>query len=226
MSTAIFIKSYAKDFRWLNYCLKSICKYVTGYSEVVLMLDEGSNTELHHLTELPNKIRIEWVSKEGDGYIFQQYCKLVAHHYTKADKIMFVDSDCIFTQPLDLSTLLNNPELLYTPYSMVGDAICWKKCTEKAVLQTVEFEFMRRNGLIYHRSTLENFEAFLGDLKEYVLSQKVFSEFNALGAYAWFNELEKYTWVNTATEPFNEPLVMQLWSHGELDIDKLETILN
>ncbi len=26
--TAIFIKSYAKDFKWLNYCLKSIAKYV------------------------------------------------------------------------------------------------------------------------------------------------------------------------------------------------------
>ena len=226
MSTAIFIKSYAKDFKWLNYCLKSIDKYVEGYSEIILILDEGSNTSLHELKEIPFNLRIEWVKKEGNGYIFQQYCKLTAHHYTNADKIMFVDSDCIFTFPVNLRELPELPELLYTHYNSVGDAICWKLCTEKVIKQPIEFEFMRRNGLIYHRSTLENFEKFVGELKYYVLNQNTFSEFNALGAYAWIYEREKYKWVNTLTEPFNEPIVHQMWSHGYLDIDKLEKLLN
>jgi len=224
--TAIFIKSYAKDFKWLNYCLKSICKYVNGYSEVILVLDEGSNTSLHELTELPNKLRIEWVKEESIGYIFQQYCKLTAHHYTKAEKIMFVDSDCMFTYPLDLSALPETPELLYTPYELVGDAICWKKPTEKSLGITVDYEFMRRNGLVYHRSTLEGFESFMRELKYYVLNQTQFSEFNALGAYAWFNQREKYKWVNTSTEQFGEPLVKQMWSHGNFDINEMEILLN
>lgn len=222
----IFIKSYAKDFKWLNYCLKSIAKYVTGYSEVIVLLDEGSNTSLHELTELPNKIKIEWVKKEGNGYIFQQLCKLNAFKYTNDDKIMFVDSDCMFTYPVDLSKLPESPELLYTPYELVGDAICWKECTEKVIKQPVEFEYMRRNGLIYHRSTLENFANFVGNLDSYVLSQSRFSEFNALGAYSWFYEREKYSWVNTSTEQFNEPIVKQMWSHGVLNIEELENILN
>jgi alpha-N-acetylglucosamine transferase len=224
--TSIFIKSYPKDFKWLNYCLKSICKYITGYSDIVLMLDEGSNTSLFELTELPNKIKIEWVKKEGDGYIFQQYCKLTAHHYTQADKILFIDSDCVFTSPLDLSKLPELPEMLYTPYELVGDAICWKECTEKVIKQSVEFEFMRRNGLIYHRSTLENFESFVGDLQTYVLSQNRFSEFNALGAYAWFNEREKYKWVNTSIDYFGEPIVKQMWSHGEFNSKEIEKLIN
>lgn len=220
----IFIKSYAKDFKWLNYCLKSIAKYVTGYSEVIVLLDEGSNTSLHELTELPNKIKIEWVKKEGNGYIFQQYCKLTAHHYTQSDKIMFVDSDCMFYKPVDLSKL--ELEILYTPYTMVGDAICWKECTEKAIKKTVEFEFMRRLPLTYNRSTLENLENFIGDLKNYILNQTRFSEFNVIGAYAWFYERDKYSWVNTSTEQFNEPIVKQMWSHGVLNIEELENILN
>jgi alpha-N-acetylglucosamine transferase len=190
------------------------------------MLDEGSNTSLFELTELPNKIKIEWVKKEGDGYIFQQYCKLTAHHYTQADKILFIDSDCVFTSPLDLSKLPELPEMLYTPYELVGDAICWKECTEKVIKQSVEFEFMRRNGLIYHRSTLENFESFVGDLQTYVLSQNRFSEFNALGAYAWFNEREKYKWVNTSIDYFGEPIVKQMWSHGEFNSKEIEKLIN
>lgn len=221
--TAIFIKSYAKDFNWLNYCLRSIKKFVTGYSEVILLLDEGSNVDLHLLIELPNKIRIEWVKKEGNGYIFQQYCKLTAHHYTQAEKIMFVDSDCIFYKPVDLSKL--DLEILYTPYSMVGDAICWKECTEKVIKQTIDFEFMRRLPLTYHRSTLENFEKFIGELKYYVLNQNRFSEFNAIGAFAWIYEHDKYKWVNTSTDFFKDAIVKQMWSHGELNINEMETIL-
>lgn len=219
MSTAIFIKSYAKDFRWLNYCLKSICKYVTGYSEVVLMLDEGSNTELHHLTELPNKIRIEWISKEGDGYIFQQYCKLVAHHYTKADKIMFVDSDFIFDKYLDLSTLPEKTEILMTDYSKVGDAICWKECTEQFLKAQVEFEFMRRLPLVFNRTTLEAIESFQPNLKEIVLSSIRFSEFNVMGAFAYIYERDNYSFVNTDDWVFIEPLGVQLWSWADCNSD-------
>jgi hypothetical protein len=116
--------------------------------------------------------------------------------------------------------------MLYTPYELVGDAICWKECTEKVIKQSVEFEFMRRNGLIYHRSTLENFESFVGDLQTYVLSQNRFSEFNALGAYAWFNEREKYKWVNTSIDYFGEPIVKQMWSHGEFNSKEIEKLIN
>lgn len=225
MDTAIFIKSYSKDFKLLNYCLASIKKYVTGYSEIILMLEQGDNINLNLIeSNIPERTIIQWVKPEPNGYIFQQYCKLTAHHYTDANMILFTDSDCLFNSKIDLSISEEKPTILYTDYNHVGDAICWKKCTEDVFDIEIDFEFMRRNGLIYNRETLTGLENYIGDLKSYVLNKDRFSEFNVIGAYAFYYEHDKYNWINTLTESFGQPLVTQLWSHGNPKGNQIERL--
>ena len=36
----IFYKSYAKDFEWLYYSLRSIKKYLTGYNKIIIVIPE------------------------------------------------------------------------------------------------------------------------------------------------------------------------------------------
>jgi len=213
---SLFIKSYEKDYKWLKHCLYSIKKFVTGYDEVFLIIEDKNDFDMLMCWELPSRIRIRFERKIGDGYIFQQYIKMNAHRYIDAEKILYLDSDCIFTKATDLSLLSGKPEMLYTPYDMVGDAICWKECTEKVMKQPIEYEFMRRNGLIYYRSTLVNFEKFIGDLKS-ILNESRFSEFNALRAFAFIHENNKYKWIDTTKDKFGEALVEQMWSWGNIE---------
>lgn len=210
----IFIKSYPKDFNLLYYALMSIDKNVTGYNQLQLVLPLGSNEQFKPPI-VPKNLVIHWEQEEGNGYMFQQYCKMTAYKYSNADYILFSDSDCIFHEPIDVSTRINNgkPEILYTHYDKVGNGNIWKKPTEKFVNQPIEYELMRRNCLTYHRSTLVNIAAQYPNLKQIILSSSMFSEFNAIGAWAYLHEHEKYTFTNTDHWDYTEPIAIQLWSY-------------
>lgn len=210
----IFIKSYPNDFKLLYYALMSIDKNVTGYNNIHLVLPVGSN-ELFNPPVVPKNLIIHWVQEDGNGYLFQQYCKMTAFNYSDAEYILFSDSDCIFDKPIDISTQINNgkPEILYTHYDKVGGGIIWQEPTERFVGRHVEYEFMRRNCLTYHRSTLVNIANQYPSLKEIVLGADRFSEFNAIGAWAYINEHDKYTFTNTDNWEYTDPIAIQLWSY-------------
>ena len=72
---------------------------------------------------------------------------------------------------------------------------------------------MRRNCLIYHRSTLEAISKQYPNLEDYIMSSGRFSEFNAVGAWAFKNEREKYSFVDTDNWEYTPPKAEQLWSH-------------
>lgn len=238
---SIFIKTYQKDFPWLKYCLESIEKFVTGYDEIIIVFPEEEQN-LQGL-KFPPKTAPVWIKEYGNPYLFQQVVKLDANYYTESKYIMFVDSDCIFTKPVNLNDLVidERPLILYTPYEKVGDAICWKSCTEKILEREVKYEFMRRFPLLYHRDTLINFKLFVAEkfnqsVEEYVMSQDRFSEFNALGAFAFMTEQSKYRWLDTETliewtELYDiehiklpEPIAIQFWSHSGLTKEDLRRI--
>ena len=209
----IFYKSYSKDFWLLHYSLLSITKNVTGYNNIILIIPEHEK-HLFDTRVLPARTLIHYVAEEGNGYLFQQWCKLNAATYSDADFILFADSDCIFDHPLDVQTFIPVPEILHTDWEKVGDAKCWREPTEKILKAPVPYEFMRRNCLIYHRSTLLNINARFPELKNIVMSSQQFSEFNLIGAWAWMNEGGKYNFVNTDTWQYVEPKGIQVWSHA------------
>jgi hypothetical protein len=129
---------------------------------------------------------------------------------------MFSDSDCLFTYPVNVQDVIKDdkPEILYTDWSLVGDAICWRKPTEKFMGEPVPFEFMRRNQMVMHRSTLVHISQFAPLLEDTILTSEKFSEFNAMGAFAYKYEKEKYSFVDTAGWTYVPPLAEQVWSHA------------
>lgn len=218
MSIDIFYKSYRKDFLWLSYSLRSISKFITGYNEIHIVLPEKDKHLFDH-SFLPERTFIHYVPEYGNGYLYQQFVKMQAHKYCNADYILYADSDCIFDKPTDLKTLIKDgkPEILYTHYSKVGDAICWKESTDRFMNEPQEYEFMRRLPLIYHRSTIETIYNLVPDLEHRIMTSEKWSEFNCLGAWAFRHEPDKYNFINTDNWTYSPPISRQFWSHSGLN---------
>lgn len=227
----LFYKSYRLDFDWLYKSLQSVKKYVTGYNEIHIVIPI-KDAHLFKDENVPSgfKCRVHLTAEYGDGYLFQQWEKMRAHTYCKSDYIFYMDSDCFFTKQTDLNEYLidGKPEILYTHYSKVGDAICWKAATERFMNTEVEYEFMRRLPMMYHRSTIEKIYNLCPFLEDLIMQTKGFSEFNAIGAWAFMHEKDKYRFTNTDNWKFVENPAIQLWSWDrgkESEEDKIKQIL-
>lgn len=214
----IFVKSYRKDFKLLHYSLLSIAKNVTGYNNIIILIPE-KDKHLFDTRNLPERTLVHYVKEYGSGYLFQQWCKLSAFKYCYSEFIMFSDSDLIYDKPINLQDYISDgkPEILYTNYSQLTDALCWKESTELLMGETVDYEYMRRNALIYHRSTLEAISKWQPNLEYIIMNSVRFSEFNLMGAYAVKFEYEKYNFINTDYWQFVPAKVEQLWGWAEKD---------
>lgn len=221
----ILIKTYLDDLKWLKHCLKSIAKYASGF-DVVIIADANCQPELSGWNLTQEKVI--YVNPTYEGYLFQQEIKLRAFEFTDSEYILFMDCDCIFTDFVTPEFFLTdgNPNLLKTPYEDIPEVMFWKTATEDAIGFEVEFEFMRRNSLVYRRSTLIDLwntysTRFLPKLR--TAKNRAFSEFNLMGAYVQKFERDKYNIINTRDEIPYHP-VRQFWSYSGLSKDDLKEI--
>lgn len=220
---SIFIRTYHKDIKWLDYCLASIHKNLTGWDEIVVCIPVGQESLLSSLTT--ERVVTSKIYK--DDYLGQQISKIKAHEHCKGDYVLFVDSDVMFYQGADVRDYFKNnlPVILKQHYSKVGAAICWKEPTENLFKQTIEFEYMRRAPQLFHRFTLEKFNTNFPDIENYIVRQpyRKFSEFNALGFFAEIVQPDEYYFLNLDVEELPENKSKQFWSwSGLTNEDKLE----
>ena len=232
MTCDIFIRSYSKDFPWLFYALKSIQRYASGFRDVIVVIPDTD--------DLPG-LTVEKVFKVKDtmsGYMQQQSTKMHADEFSDADAFLYMDSDCVFTEPVTPETFLTDgkPNWLHTPWEVVGEDAkrAWGEPMEKCIGEAPSSEFMRRHPQLIPRWALQEFRGFVSQkhgvsLEYYIKSQPAgrFSEFNCIGFYLWLHHPEKIHWINT--EEFLPPSVLkQFWSHGGLTPEirqEIETLL-
>lgn len=230
--TDIFIRTYSKDLPWLSYALQSIHKFCRGFRDIIIVIPESQK----HLLDGFNltKEKVFTCPDYKDDYLGQQITKINADTYSDAPYIFFTDSDTLLIRETKPSDFMRNgkPFMLKTHYSKVAEAIMWKPVTEQLLQFPVEFEFMRRLPFLYHASTLKSLRIY-AELKhkktitEYVekISNRRFSEFNAIGAYADKFENDKYVFQNT-DDGLPELHVRQFWSWGGLKPEVLQEINN
>lgn len=232
MTTDIFIRTYKNDLEWLKYCLRSIAKYVTGYRQIIICIPEDQKHLLDGWGFSSEKI-VSCPVYERD-YLGQQISKMKAFEHTDAEAVIFIDSDCCFNKPVDLSEELfeNGKPIIYkTLYEKVGDAICWKSITEKTIGQPLEFEYMRRLPFVFLTKTLKSANLFIKlqhnvDTEVYVMDQpgRHFSEFNYLGAYADKFEPENYCIKDTEKDGHGNMYLKQFWSWSGLKPEEREEL--
>jgi hypothetical protein len=217
----IFIKSYAKDFDFLKYCLKSIAKYVTGYRKICIAIpDHDCQIYIQEFGEnfegLP--INVFYQKEYGSGYLYQQFVKMTAYKYTDAEYIMFVDSDCMFYASVDIAPRPEEKILrLFLPYGIEVYRDKWKLPTEKWIGCAVANEYMCGHPFLYLRNTLVKLHASRPNLEREIMEADEFSEFNALGIWTHLNESDFYEFVNVQHWQRPPALVIQFWSWGGID---------
>lgn len=211
----LFYKSYSKDYWLLYLSLQTIKKNVTGYNNIILLIPE-QDKEIFDTSYLPERTLIYYIPDKSPGWLYQQYLKMTAHKYCFAEFILFADSDCFWDHPVNLQDYVANgrPEILYTSWDKVGQAVCWRYPTEKFIKEPVEWERMRRNCQIHYRQTLVDIEGYAPNLEEEIMTSGGFSEFNAIAAYAHKYCPDRYTFTNTDDWTYVPPLAEQVWSHS------------
>src|SRR5437016_2118310 len=94
----IFIRTYFRDFRWLDLSLRSIGKFVQGFRRIVIVMPASSFERLRNCAISPSsRATVLCCSEYSDDYLGQQVSKLQADEFTDASLIAHVDSDSIFT---------------------------------------------------------------------------------------------------------------------------------
>jgi hypothetical protein len=220
----IFIRTYPVDYPWLQYCLRSIFTYCTGFRKIWIVSPEKSIS----MRELEYE-NVEWkvMNEEStDGYLSQQIHKLYADVITnyEPDYILHIDSDTLFTRPVTPQDFFKDGKLVwyYTPYEQTETP--WKSITEKFMDAEIKNEFMRRLPMMVPKFLYDSLRRYCVDVhdgqivSDYIRRQpyREFSEFNALGAVAWLLHGDKFQFIDTTKGTMPEPFARQFYSWGGL----------
>lgn len=231
MRTAIFLRSYAADLKWVPYALRSIHKFVSGVEEIIISVPREDLSKFKALDLTREKVVQSIVNtEEMDPYCGQQLDKLLADYYTSADMILYWDSDVIATRPFSPSDLLidGKPRCLITPFDKLvnadgSPAVPWKPIVEKALGHPVTHEAMRAHPFMATRQALEGLRSYMEKLHRvllstYVASQpyRAFSEFNILNNWAFHHRPDLFSWWDTEKQGVPEPFARQFWSYSGL----------
>ncbi|UOM34915.1 DUF6492 family protein [Acuticoccus sp. I52.16.1] len=99
----LFIKTFPGDAEQLAYLLRSIDKYCRGFSQLVIVSDEGFEpgplpTSLPVSVAYERVPQLEWCKpRRRSGYWFQQGVKLTWPRYCNCDAVITLDSDVVVT---------------------------------------------------------------------------------------------------------------------------------
>lgn len=244
----IHIRSYAADFEWLSYCLRSLDKFATGFERQLtlevpkddLVLLGKAHSICHFDINVVNRRRFT-----TDDYLGQQISKMTADRVVCApgqptDTITHFDSDLFVTEPISPADFFVGPApLVYmTPYSKLPPApeMPWKAITEEILGVEVTHEFMRRHPFTFPRwfyaEMRSNIERVHQKQFIRVISDRPYrscSEFNLMSAFAWLHCPKDFHFVDTESAPLPKLKVDQAWSHGGIKAERrdwMEEILN
>lgn len=232
MTCSIFVKSCRKDRFFLQYLLRSLAKFATGFVETVLLIPEMDRPHFE-LTDFGNA-SVRWVDEpDGQNYLRQQAFKMHADEYCSGELILAIDSDCFFFKSISPEMFQSNGKAisLIRHWADAGTSIAWKPITEKFLKWEMAFDGMACLPFIIDRRVLPLIRQYSQDthgksIDEYILScpGNDFSEFNALSAfslrftpffYDWRianpeadgfprNHWQKWSWSEEGVIPFEE----------------------
>lgn len=246
LSADIFLITWPGDYAWLPHLFKSITKYVTGFSRVVIVLEIGDAPPTEALEKYAT---FPYVIKRCPGYrgtcyngrSGQSLEKLRAFAYTDADRIVMTDSDCIFVRPIDLQTdeLINlaKPCIWSIPWDElppyhytlpsgeqgVDYATKWRPPVSKILGFDPPAETMQRFPFVFPGWFLRCLWEHIGG-EERLLTIPETCDFNTMGNFA----LAKFPDFFTQRPALNSPLpaaMKNFWSFTGADHSSVREIL-
>lgn len=245
MKTSIFIVTYAPDYDYLIYCLRSIEKYCRNFHEVAILVPNEDLNELKEMVaSIPGSSGIpfrclggyEWPEKGMCWHMCQiaradEWCP-------DADFIVHTDPDCVFTAPVTPETFIINgkPILQYESFESIGarhpGVNIWQNVTQNCLPFEVKYETMRQHGFTGRRDLYPKTRALVETktgvrFDDYVKGcdnayPQSWCEFVTLGNVIMKHFSYDYTLVNRALQT-NPDLglypIFQGWSHNPPDVE-------
>lgn len=237
--TEIFIVTFRRDFTYLQFCLRSIAKFATGFSGVSILVPEEDEAQLLKLIEaqtLPCNVRAltgkEW---PGLGMIWHMAQIMRADQWCpEADFIAHIDADCMFTEPVTPDDYVRDgkPILRFEYFSNIAKrhpgCAAWQEPTQRCLPFLVTAETMRCHPGVYHRRLYEEARAQIEKktgqpCDDYIKAQRNsypqgFCEFVTLGNVALHCFPNDYVFVEQTGDKLDPPnKLRQFWSHRPLD---------
>lgn len=236
MNVTLMIVTYRKDFPYLEWCLKSISKFASGFHEVRLLLPTGHEWKGCDAGATP--LRITYYDEIAGKGMVQHELKIVEAdlHCPGADLVAHIDSDTIFTDRVtpEFYMVGGLPRLNYEPFESITKrhpmVHLWQEHTQRCLPFRVLHETMRAPMMMhwtdtYRLTRLAIQEATGKRAEDYILEQENsfpqgFCEFVTLGNVALHYLPEQYHPIDQSREPnpdFVDNRVQQFWSHGPID---------
>lgn len=224
----IFTRTYDGDAKWLERTLPLNVERCKDYSDYIVT---GIYDECTKVREICDKNGVRFVPHNearliANGYINQQYTKMIADLLApNMDYILYCDADTYATEentPADYF-IDHKPYMLLSEWDKVGQAVCWKAPTHRAIGVEPTYEFMRRLPMMYPRVSITKSRSHIESIHRmgigrYLSNQQQFSEFNAIGAWAYRYEPELFRWINAEDdEGYPADKFKQCWSHGDME---------
>ncbi|KAK4049344.1 hypothetical protein OIO90_005473 [Microbotryomycetes sp. JL221] len=240
---SVLIRTWRNDLPYVKYTVKSIKKHLRNALETVIIMPEEDFDEFNALSWPPGvKLKSE-PDLLPSGDIQQQLTKMYADKYCQGDFILHIDSDTVLLRPVLLKDVVwqpNRPARGYAPYSALPASYdIWREGTSFAVGRAVDIEFTYDTFHVYPRAIYAKARAHVKKLHGKTMvefmqdrtgrprqsvpgDRKIaFSEYNFLGAYAFYFEPELMTWVPRFGPPTQQqlfPILPQLVCAGNARI--------
>jgi hypothetical protein len=215
MITDVIVKTYPGDYDWLPYLFRSLSR-VTGYRHLILLLEKSYPQpevpdSLVHCTRVARTPDYAPGAESGKAAAIE---RLGSHRYSDAPRFFFVDSDCVFTRPIDIqadpSININKPITYWRTWEEGAFAERWREPARQTLGYMPKFETMCRYPFCFPRSVMEDFWDYAGGAKR--LWSVDTTDWNALGNFAidhHYSEISARHW--SSADP---PCVRQFWSHA------------
>jgi hypothetical protein len=231
-SVEIVISTYAKDFPWLRYCLRSLTKFGSGFEGITVHVPYRDFQAAWALA--PEGVRVvhsgeEWPNR---GFMWRQHEVLRMDQIAPvgADYIAHIDADSIAVEnviPEQWFSAQGRPFLRCEPYEKMGPAVeQWQQFTQACFPFPVRYETMRCYPFVYHRGlypavrsaierhTGKHLADYLKGVKPGAHHPWGFTEYNALGSYALQAFPDVYTKLDVSEVPSPGTGLELFWSHG------------
>ena len=214
MKTAdIVIKTFPTDYGFLEYCLRSIAKFATGYRQLLVIIEEQ-----YEAPPLPEGARLIRCRQYQDtdcppsrGVPIE---RLGAWRHTDADVLIFVDSDCVLCRPIDFQTdptiNIERPVVLWTDWDGSGPCEKWRAPAAAALGFNPPVLTMCRYPFIFPRETMRRcWQACGGEERLRAIDC---TDWEVIGNYALLREPEAVTMVHVSKA--GPACAWQFWNQG------------
>jgi hypothetical protein len=198
----IIVLLYPKTLPLIKIFCESYRFHYRGRGRLYIFSDrscfhELKNFDLPPHTELIVKEDILANHLEFDGYLTQQYFKLFAHQIVKSPNYLVMDDDFIFVRPTTEAHFFRQekPVWFFQSWENAGQAIRWKQPTFEFSNLEQPFNFLTSNPTyLFQSDIVKSLMEYINPLE--IMKQKIFSEFQTYGSFAYAHFRDRYHWIN------------------------------